>query len=281
MADLPSTIYPAIVKNRQVYESFESSLKLKIINIRQLKATGNYGAQSLKAPFNRIYIVQKGEVILKSPEHEWKLLPGHVYLIPLNANFSCQYVKGLVKTYLHFRLEFLPGQDVFENINECYELARFSQADLKSLVHYFEQDSAIAFVHTKSILMSWLSQLMFTEKIGIDYEEKHYQKYHLVFDSINANLSANHSIAHLAKKMHMSQSNFAKCFRRDTGFSPKAYLNKRLVAEAQHLLISNTQSIATIAYHLKFEDEHYFSRFFKKNTGFSPSDYRKFHPDIK
>ena len=89
MADLPPTIYPAIVKNRQTYESFESSLKLKIINIRQLKATGNYGAQSLKAPFNRIYIVQKGEVILRSLEREWKLLPGHVYLIPLNANFSC------------------------------------------------------------------------------------------------------------------------------------------------------------------------------------------------
>ena len=112
-------------------------------------------------------------------------------------------------------------------------------------------------------------------------EQKHYQKYHVVFDSINANLSANHSIASLAKKMHMSQSNFAKCFRRDTGFSPKAYLNKRLIEEAQHQLISNTHSIATIAYHLKFEDEHYFSRFFKKNTGFSPSDYRKHHHDIK
>ena len=73
----------------------------------------------------------------------------------------------------------------------------------------------------------------------------------------------------------MSQSNFAKCFRRDTGYSPKAYLNKRLIEEAQHELIS------TIAYHLKFEDEHYFSRFFKKNTGFSPSDYRKHHHDIK
>lgn len=281
MADLPPTIYPAIVKNRQTYESFESSLKLKIINIRQLKAVGNYSAQSLKAPFNRIYIVQKGEVILRSPAREWKLIPGHAYLIPLNANFSCQYVKGLVKTYLHFRLEFFPGQDIFENATECYELASFSQTNLKNLVGYFDQDSAIAFVHTKSILMSWLSQLMLTEKIGIDYAQKHYQKYHLVFDSINANLSANHSIASLAKKMHMSQSNFAKCFRRDTGFSPKAYLNKRLIEEAQHLLISNNQSIATIAYHLKFEDEHYFSRFFKKNTGFSPSDYRKHHHDIK
>jgi AraC-like DNA-binding protein len=281
MADLSTTIYPAIVKNRQTYESFEASLKLKIINIRQLKATGNYGAQSLKAPFNRIYIVQKGEVILKSPQYEWKLLPGRVYLIPLNANFSCQYVKGLVKTYLHFRLEFFPGQDIFENATECYELASYSQINLKKLVHYFDQDSAIAFVHTKSILMSWLSQLMLTEKIGIDYEQKHYQKYHLVFDSINTNLSANHSIANLAKKMHMSQSNFAKCFRRDTGFSPKAYLNKRLIEEAQHLLISSTQSIASIAFRLKFEDEHYFSRFFKKHTGFSPSNYRNNHHDIK
>ena len=281
MADLPPTIYPAIVKNRQTYESFESSLKLKIINIRQLKAVGNYDAQSLKAPFNRIYIIQKGEVILKSPEREWKLIPGHVYLIPLNANFSCKYLKGLVKTYLHFRLEFFPGQDIFENENECFELADLSQPHLKKLVNLFDQDSAIAFVHTKAILMTWLSQLMLTKKIGLDHEIKHYQKYHVVFDSINANLCANHSIASLAKKMHMSQSNFAKSFSRDTGFSPKAYLNKRLIEEAQHQLISNTQSIATIAYHLKFEDEHYFSRFFKKNTGFTPSDYRKHHYDIK
>ncbi|PCJ57961.1 MAG: hypothetical protein COA79_14405 [Planctomycetota bacterium] len=281
MKDQSPENFPAVVKSFQVFESFAALLNLKIINIRQLEANDKYKALSLKAPFNRIYIVQKKEVIVKNSEQSWTLLPGHVYLIPLNSNFSCLYPKHLIKTYLHFRLELFPGQDIFDNTKECLELANYSQAKQKSLLEYFRSNTAVSFVHVKSIIMSWLTQVMISQKIGFEKDLKHYLKYQFIFDSFNADLNPNHSIASLAKKMNMSQSNFSKCFSRDIGLSPKAYLNKRLVEEAQNALILNDQAISKIAFELHFEDEHYFSRFFKKQTGFSPKAYREKHKDIK
>lgn len=280
MSNYISKKHPAIINNHQIFESFESSLKLKMINLRDLKALDDYKSSNLKAPFNRIYMIQKGEVEIKSSKKQWKFLPGRVYLIPLNSNFSCFYPKGLIKSYIHFRLEFFSGQDIFENTHDCIELANLSSAKLKNMKETIDQNTAVSFVHIKATLMKWLSQFMLENKIGIENERIHYPKYKVVFDTINLNLNANLTIKRLADKMNMSQSNFSKSFSRDIGISPKGFLNKRLAEEAQHLLISSDQPISKIAYELNFEDEHYFSRFFKKNTGFSPRDYRHHHQNI-
>ncbi|PCJ58342.1 MAG: hypothetical protein COA79_13885 [Planctomycetota bacterium] len=51
--------------------------------------------------------------------------------------------------------------------------------------------------------------------------------------------------------------------------------------QIQDQLLLSIYARHRIAHDLKFEDEHYFSRFFKKHTGFSPRAYRQEHKDIK
>ncbi|MCX6972432.1 MAG: helix-turn-helix domain-containing protein [Verrucomicrobia bacterium] len=64
-------------------------------------------------------------------------------------------------------------------------------------------------------------------------------------------------------------------FARDTGFSPKSYLNRRLNQEACHYMSGTDLPIKEVARKFRFADEYYFSRFFYKMNGMRPGKYRQ------
>lgn len=67
-----------------------------------------------------------------------------------------------------------------------------------------------------------------------------------------------------------------RCFKRDTGQTPLAYLTGLRLNLAKNLLVQdNFISIADVAARCGFQDSFYFSTCFKKNTGRTPSEYRR------
>ena len=83
------------------------------------------------------------------------------------------------------------------------------------------------------------------------------------------------SIADVARKCRLTQSYFAKAFRRTTGMSPHQNLTDLRVQEAKSLLLSSTLPPAGIAIICGFGDQSYFTRVFSRSAGTSPGAWRR------
>lgn len=82
-------------------------------------------------------------------------------------------------------------------------------------------------------------------------------------------------VSSLAKMTGMSESHFRRQFKIVFGMSPKCYQQRCRMEEAQHLLLSTTQSIEGIAFLVGFASVSSFSTWFRYAHGQSPSEWRE------
>jgi AraC-like DNA-binding protein len=78
----------------------------------------------------------------------------------------------------------------------------------------------------------------------------------------------------LCSLVGLSPSHFARSFKRTLGEPPHAYLIRRRVEHACHLMLVGDNSLAEIAQACGFADQAHFSRTFRKRTGRSPMLWR-------
>ncbi len=78
----------------------------------------------------------------------------------------------------------------------------------------------------------------------------------------------------MAAMAGMSESTFARCFRKVVGRSPTEHLIRLRMDHAKRLLCSPELNITEVAIACGFNDSNYFSRSFRANLGRSPREYR-------
>lgn len=84
-----------------------------------------------------------------------------------------------------------------------------------------------------------------------------------------------HSPAEYAELLGITTATLAKRSKKHFGKPPTQLVQERLTLEAKKLLHLTRQSVKEVAFALRFEDEHYFSRFFRKTAGVSPTEFRQ------
>jgi transcriptional regulator GlxA family with amidase domain len=82
------------------------------------------------------------------------------------------------------------------------------------------------------------------------------------------------SVPALAQRACMSDRNFARAFRRETGLTPGAYVESARVERARIALESGDLPVETIARQAGFGTVETMRRAFRRRVGVSPSDYR-------
>lgn len=82
------------------------------------------------------------------------------------------------------------------------------------------------------------------------------------------------SLDQLAEAVGLKPSYFREEFRRETGFSPVAFVTLMRVREARRLLIEDSASITDIAFRLGFNTSQYFATVFRRYTGMTPRNFR-------
>jgi len=94
---------------------------------------------------------------------------------------------------------------------------------------------------------------------------------------LEAHLEEKIHLQDVADHVHISASHLSRQFRKETGLSMTAFINKRRVDRAKALLSENQESVTAIALSCGFENLNYFSKIFREQTGMTPLNYQKQH----
>ncbi|MGE0239942.1 MAG: helix-turn-helix domain-containing protein [Parvibaculaceae bacterium] len=82
------------------------------------------------------------------------------------------------------------------------------------------------------------------------------------------------SVAEMARKTGLGQSQFHALFRATTGQSPKQYHLRKLLDRAVDRLVATSDPIAGIAYDLGYANVSSFNRLFRRRFGVTPGEFR-------
>lgn len=95
-----------------------------------------------------------------------------------------------------------------------------------------------------------------------------------VIDYMEEHFSKKLTVAALARKMGLSQSQFTRRFKQETGLTPMDFFMTLRIKKAQKLLGCQSKTMTEIAQDCGFGSTAHFSAAFKKHTSLSPSAYQ-------
>ncbi len=91
---------------------------------------------------------------------------------------------------------------------------------------------------------------------------------------IEYDLTADLSLAGIAKMLDINPSYLSTIFKKETGQTLTEYVNRKRMETAMKLLETTRLQVQTVAQQCGILDVHYFSKMFKKYTGVTPKMYR-------
>jgi AraC family transcriptional regulator of adaptative response / methylphosphotriester-DNA alkyltransferase methyltransferase len=83
------------------------------------------------------------------------------------------------------------------------------------------------------------------------------------------------TLQRLSERIGISPHHLQRLFKKETGVSPKRFLERIRVQQAKRLLQSGNQNVTEICYAVGFSDPSRFYKVFREETGFSPSAFKR------
>ena len=94
---------------------------------------------------------------------------------------------------------------------------------------------------------------------------------------IEKNLHRNIKLRDLSVVAQRSQAHFSRSFKQAFGEPPHAYVIKRRLARACHLMVTSSEPLTRIALSVGFSDQAHLCRHFRRAFAQSPSSWRREH----
>lgn len=204
---------------------------------------------------------------------------GSLVLIEPDCVHSCNPIDGQGRSYLMLFLDYgwclnqvkplLGKQHALQFIQ-----AKINQPDLFNLYLDFVADFKNARYtqaeKTLKTLLIQITQSYISEKLPVTKEALFPQQ---IKSALNVDLASPPDLNTLAKAHHIRRETLIRSFKKQTGFSPRAYLNNVRIEKAKQLL-KNGQSIIETSYELGFADQSHFYKTFIHYTASTPSQYQ-------
>jgi len=87
------------------------------------------------------------------------------------------------------------------------------------------------------------------------------------------------TLRRLSERIGISSYHLQRLFKKQTGISPKQYLNRIRVQQAKRLLMTGEQNVTEICYTVGFNDPSRFYKVFRQATGSSPLAFKRRNKD--
>lgn len=84
-----------------------------------------------------------------------------------------------------------------------------------------------------------------------------------------------HNVSEYANRLNSSEKQLATATKKESGLTPKALIDERIILEAKRLVSYTSYSLQEIAFFLNYTDASHFAKFFRSKTGESPGQYRE------
>lgn len=224
--------------------------------------------------FNRLYIVLDGEGELCHKGKTIQLRKGNAYLLPQYETYDLVCHHSLTKIWVSFNLGIIPGHDFFENLQETV-IQQVEVAILEDLSSRLVSKDMRELLWCQGLFYQLISNSLMAGEPIYNQDIQIAKQYRHIFDYVQNHLSFDLTSQIIARDLGLSESALARQFKKDTGLTIKDYIQRQLVNELSHQLITTRDTVAEIAHAFNFKDPFYMSRFFKKHMGISPVFYRQ------
>ena len=214
-------------------------------------------------------------------------VPSNYYLISAMSPEIChEEEKG--DTFNHYIAIFI-DKDFFDNQYAIYDsnkpktyfwnqfiIKKDVMVFIKKFMSEYEENSlgkdkllnSLSMIITHELIRSILNLETIKDIVIKKYEIQ------ITINYMNQNFGEKITIESLSKLANMSESNFNRIFKKETGISPIEYLINVRIKKAKKFLREKTNTITEISINCGFYGISHFSSCFMKQLGMSPSDYQ-------
>ena len=251
-----------------------SRLALDVSDCSYAKVDQKWNGKQVCAPFNRIYVLEKGEGILVTETETVVMRPGMAYLVPAGILLDFYCPASMEKYFFHLNLYKPDRYDLFFGMKQIGVLP-YRAEQRERLKRNLYGGGYVNLLAVKQELYGLLMEFAAAYlPAGMDvpvYSEP-------IVDTIRyirRNLSAKLQLEELSDRLFVSRNYLSQQFRCEVGVTMWQYITDQLMMEAQKRLSQTDESIGEISHRLGYDDQCYFSRRFKQLCGVSPVQYRK------
>lgn len=183
------------------------------------------------------------------------------------VRYFCSFVP-----YARWETKLLDWPEIYPGAM-CLSLPKKLQGRIEHLLEQCTATCRTAWELRHEMLMNLLEQILLwchtinpkNKQASID--ERIVRAMHFIAGHFSRDLD----IPEVASHVGLSRAHFTRLFRRESGVTPRSYIESCRIEEARHLLQNNALSASEVAYACGFKDPARFSNVFKARTGRSPS----------
>lgn len=204
-----------------------------------------------------------GELTVEGVTHP--IRPGHVSLVPPDVEVHFRYRGRSEHLYAHLRL---PGA------HERRTVPLMQDAGAQTPLLTGMMRSAMPAVPARTAAEIWAVLWRVAHLTALDQEGRAHPGVAVAIAHIEANLAEPLTVPGVARVAGLSHNHLTRLFRAETGDTVVAYIRRRRLDRARHLLRESTLPVASIAAEVGIPDLQAFNKACRRELGGAPRTIR-------
>jgi len=201
---------------------------------------------------------------LKVAGTTYSVAPGYVSLTPAGTQVQFDYRGRSEHLYAHFRPQVTGEPSYVPVVQDAGDAAPVLSGLLRSAVEASPSGSA------RMTAEVWTALWRIVDLHASTTEDSRHPAVSTAIASIEANLTQPLTVPALARTAGISHNHLTRLFHAETGLTVIAYIRRRRMTRARHLLVSSTLSVPAVPASVGISDLQAFNKLCRRELGDSP-----------
>ena len=246
-------------------------VQLRIIRALAYRGDAGWNIQDVNDSYHTLYYVIAGDGHVRTREGVTDLLPGHIYLIPRGICHDLWCDTHILKTYIDFHVELLPGYDALQGTEKVLSM-EVGEGICRNMFEAVQAEGIREKTYVRGQVLTALSCFLPDSAADISPLMLSFLP---VIEDVQKRLSASIRREEYAMRYGWNPSAFSRAFRKAFGVGFKEYVERLLTDRLVEEVLVTDKTLHAMAAEWGFCDAYYLSAFFKRRTGISPEKYRQ------